>query len=308
MENNIIPMKKEQVAGFYRFMLGDFEINALYDSSLQYPPEIFSDFTSLNKEQIEEMLDNDFAPKTDEGLREIVLNAYLINTGNHLILVDAGIGEIDSPVFIDKKGHLVENIKAAGYTPEQIDIILPTHLHFDHISGIEAKGKMVFPNATVYLAKEEQDFWLSKPVEDYPQNLQEYVKLAQMALEPYKKAGRIKIFNSGDEIIENIKSVPLFGHTPGQVGFLFSSKDTELLISGDFIHIKSVQLNHPEIGDIFDINPIEAGKTRLKVLPKIAERKMLLAVSHFPFPGIGHIRKTDSGYEWHQIEYSLLRK
>ncbi len=64
MENNIIPMKKEQVAGFYRFMLGDFEINALYDSSLQYPPEIFSDFTSLNKEQIEEMLDNDFAPKT----------------------------------------------------------------------------------------------------------------------------------------------------------------------------------------------------------------------------------------------------
>lgn len=98
-------------------------------------------------------------------------------------------------------------------------------------------------------------------------------------------------YASGSEVFPNVKSVPLFGHTPGHTGFEFSSRGQNFLAFGDFVHIKSVQLPHPEVGDIFDTDAETAAQMRLSILPQIAERRILVAGAHFPFPGLGYIKK-----------------
>lgn len=299
-----MSMQKSQVPGFYRLMIGECEVTALFDSAIQFDTSIFKGFTDLGENEIKEMLDGDFVPHTAQGLYGGSLNAYLVNTGKHLILVDAGIGETKSPVFIDKKGRLMENLEAAGYRAEDVDIVLPTHLHFDHIAGVEANGEMCFPNATVYVEELERQFWLQSSSESIPENVLPFVEMARKSLRPYEKSGRVKFYHAGEEIFPYIKSVPLYGHTPGHTGFMVESENEKLILFGDFVHIKSVQLTRPEICDIFDMDIDAVRKARFLGLAHFAEEKLMVAGAHFPFPGIGHIQKDSVGFRWFPIEYT----
>ena len=307
MKENPVPMRKTQAPGFFRTMVGDYEVTALFDSSVRYDASMFSGFTSFTHEELSEMLRRDFVPLMADGMSEGTLSVFLVNTGNHLILIDAGIGETESPVFLDTKGHLTENLVAAGYAASDVDVVLPTHLHFDHINGIMESGEMVFPNATIYLAEQEKIFWLDTPMENFPEAMLPFVKMARDALLPYRRSGRIVSYASGSEVFPNVKSVPLFGHTPGHTGFEFSSRGQNFLAVGDFVHIKSVQLPHPEVGDIFDTDAETAAQMRLSILPQIAERRILVAGAHFPFPGLGYIKKESTGYRWIPIEFRPIR-
>ncbi|WGE43327.1 MBL fold metallo-hydrolase [Actinobacillus equuli subsp. haemolyticus] len=305
---NAVKMQKTQVPGYFRQMVGDIEVTALYDGLGNLDASLMAPFTQFSKAELDAMMDGEFTPRTELGGMEGTIIAFLVNTGDNLILIDAGKGDVEAPIFLDKKGRLLNSLKASGYQPEQVDIILPTHMHADHISGIESNGKRVFKNATVYLPTQEKAFWLDTPMDKLPEAVQPFVALARTAVAPYLKADKVKFYNAGDEVFAGVKTVPLFGHTPGHSGFEFNSKGETVLFWGDVMHNGAVQMVHPEVAIEFDAAPEAARASRQALLTKIAADKTLIAAAHLPFPGLGHIKTETNGkgYRWIPVQYRPL--
>jgi glyoxylase-like metal-dependent hydrolase (beta-lactamase superfamily II) len=235
-------------------------------------------------------------------------NAYLINTGSKLVLVDTGGGK----AFGAALGHLPESLAAAGYKPEQIDAVLITHFHGDHAGGLlNAAGKPAFPNAVVYLAKAENDYWLSDAEPSVPPEYKEHLKqarkMARKISEPYLALNRWKTFEDGNLPIEGIKAVPIPGHTPGHTAYEIKSGGRTLIIIGDTVHVAAVQFARPDAAVSFDSDPKQAVATREALFRRIADGKTFVADMHIAFPGIGRMRSDGkNGYVWVPIEYSPL--
>jgi glyoxylase-like metal-dependent hydrolase (beta-lactamase superfamily II) len=198
------------------------------------------------------------------------------------------------------------NLHSAGYSPEQVDLVLITHLHSDHIGGLSTRdGKRVFPNADVYVAKAENDFWLSSEIAaKAPKEAQEFFQAAQGISAPYIKAGKWHTFSGSDEIAGGIKTVPLPGHTPGHTGYEFSSQGQKILFWGDIIHALNAQLKHPEVSVVFDIDRAAAVATRENLLPVLAEEGTLIAGPHLPFPGLGRLQRDGNPYSWAPVGFT----
>ncbi|MBB6056222.1 MBL fold metallo-hydrolase [Tolumonas osonensis] len=301
---NVVAQKLNQVDGYYRFMLGDFEVTALYDGYLEIGSQVYQPFTKLSAGELNKLLDDEFRPRTKSGAVNTAVSAYLINTGKHLILMDAGSGD----VFNDKVGKVEESLRKSGYSPEQVDIILPTHLHFDHFSGVTRNGKAIYPNATVYIAEQEKAFWFDTAITDMPKHVQKYAQWTRDAVAPYAAENRVNYYSSGEEVIPGVKTVETPGHTPGHGGFEFSSKDQTMFVWGDLLHNHAFQLVDPSIAAEFDVDPKAARASRVKALAEIAKRKIWVAGAHLPFPGIGHIRAEKDGYSWIPVEYTPIEK
>lgn len=292
-----VPQQQTQVAGFYRTMMGDYEVTSLYDGYVSITNDHLK---GLDDKSIDELFKKMFIDSSN-GVQTAV-NAFLINTNQHLILVDTGAAKC----FGDTLGNIKANIKAAGYAAEQIDVVLLTHLHPDHACGVMANNQMVFPNATLYVAKAEADYWLSKEITaKAPETAQLLFKIAQAAVAPYQAANKFKVFT--DKLpIEGVQLVDSMGHTPGHSSYLFSSKGQELLVWGDIIHSHSLQFKHPEVALDFDTDSKQAVITRKKILADAAKNKLWVAGAHLPFPGLGHVAKESNGYRWIPVEFSPM--
>src|SRR6202047_1808868 len=290
------PQHHDQVPGFYRLKVGDLEVTALFDG-----PGVFN-ANWLNGQKTKDGVLK--ALQDDPHLLDVADAGYLVNTGKQLILVDAGSGTWFGG---GKFGHLVANLRSAGYTPEEVDIVLVTHLHSDHIGGLTTQdGKRVFPNAEVYVSKAESDFWLSPEIAaKAPKDAQPFFQSAQAIVAPYIKAGKWRTFSGSEPIVDGMQLVPLLGHTPGHTGYEFSSKGQKILFWGDIIHAQRVQLQHPEVTAIFDIDQTAAAATRHQLLSKLAGEDVLIAAPHSSlFPALGRLRKDGSGYSWVPVVFT----
>src|SRR5216684_2119649 len=290
------PQHHDQAPGFYRLTVGDLEVTALYDGTGVFDQQWLNG-TKATMEGVVKALHE------DSHTLDVVDMGFLVNTGKQLILVDAGAGTWWGGGAL---GRLAGSLRSAGYTPEEVDVVLVTHLHSDHVGGLTTQdGKRVFPNADVYVAKAENDFWLSPEIAaKAPKDAQEFFQAAQAISAPYIKAGKWHTFSSSDEIAEGIKIVPLPGHTPGHTGYEFSSKGQKILFWGDIIHAQSVQLKHPEVSVAFDIDPAAAVATRNKLLTALVDGKVLVAGPHMAFPGAGRLRKDGNAYSWAPILFT----
>jgi glyoxylase-like metal-dependent hydrolase (beta-lactamase superfamily II) len=201
---------------------------------------------------------------------------------------------------------LVRSLRSAGYTPEEVDVVLVTHLHSDHVGGLTTQdGNRVFPNAEIYVAKAESDFWLSPELAaKAPKDTQPFFQNAQGIAAPYLKAGKWHTFSVSETIIDGMQLVPLPGHTPGHTGYEFSSKGQKILFWGDTIHAQRVQLQHPEITVVFDIDPSAAAARRNQLLTKLAGEDVVIAGPHMLFPGLGRLHKEGSGYRWTPVQFT----
>lgn len=291
------PINKTQ-PGYYRVMVGDIEVTALSDGTNGLPAGKL--LVGMAKEEINQKLADAFLSDPVETS----INAYLVNTGKKLILVDTGAGGL-----LDKdSGHLLASMKAAGYAPGQIDEIYLTHLHLDHAAGLTHKGKRVFPNAIVRMDKKEADYWLSaENVAKASAISKEFFTVAQHALKPYITAGKLHPYEGDGELTPGVSSVVNYGHTPGHNAYLVASKGQRLLIVGDMIHVGAIQFAQPDITIGFDSDQHEAMTDRRKVFDAVADERELVAAAHVSFPGIGHIMKEGSGYRWIPINYGLAR-
>jgi glyoxylase-like metal-dependent hydrolase (beta-lactamase superfamily II) len=240
----------------------------------------------------------------DPHMLDVVDSGFLVDTGKQLILVDAGAGTWWGAAAL---GRLAGSLRSAGYAPEEINIVLLTHLHSDHVGGLTTQdGKRVFPIADVYVAKAESDFWLSPEIAaKAPKDVQPFFKSAQAIAAPYIKAGKWHTFSGSESIVDGMQLVPSAGHTPGHTGYEFSSKGQKILFWGDIVHAQRVQLQHPEVTAVFDIDQTAAAATRNQLLARLAKENVLIATPHASsFPALGHLRKDGSGYSWVSVVFT----
>jgi len=290
------PQHRDQVPGFYRLKVGDLEVTALFDGAAVFDAHWLNG-TKATMDGVVKAL------QEDPRLLDVSDEGFLVNTGKQRILVDAGAGSWWGGGVL---GRLEGSLRSAGYTPEEVDLVLITHLHSDHVGGLTTQdGKRVFPNADVYVAKAESDFWLSAEIAaKAPKDVQPFFQSAQAIAAPYIKAGKWHTFNGSESIVDGMQLVPLPGHTPGHTGYEFSSKGQKILFCGDIIHAQRVQLQHPEVTAVFDIDQNAAAATRLQLLPKLAREDVLIAGPHMPFPALGRLRKEGSAYSWVPVVFT----
>lgn len=301
LANAEAPKVQTQVPGYYRIQLGQFEITALYDGAIELDTKLLK---NTNPAELQLLLSRMFVgnPKM-----QTAVNAYLINTGSNLVLVDAGAAKLFGPSL----GHVLENMKAAGYEPSQVDTVVITHLHGDHMGGLnDANGQPLFPKATVLVSQEDNDFWLSqKNTDDAPTERQPFFKMARDSAAPYLASGQWKTFTEGSILAPGIEAVKANGHTPGHTAYAVESEGHKLLIWGDLVHAHAVQFARPGVSIEFDIDQIQAIATRKSIMKAMAASKSLVAGMHLPFPGLGHVRAEGKGrYSWVPIEFGPMPK
>ncbi|WP_044873602.1 MBL fold metallo-hydrolase [Pseudomonas sp. LFM046] len=297
-----VAKQQTQVPGFYRMAVGELEVTALYDGYVDLDTKLLK---GARAEDIQSLLARMFI-ESGKGVQTAV-NAYLVNTGKHLVLVDTGSAKCFGPTL----GGILGNLKAAGYQPEQVDSVLLTHLHPDHACGLlDAEGKPAFANATVFVAQDEAAFWLSpEAAAKAPADSKAFFEMAQKAVAPYKTAGKLKTYTPGDALVEGVSAAPSPGHTPGHTGYLFSSKGQALLVWGDVVHNHAAQFAHPDIAIEFDVDNAKAIASRKQVFAAAAKDKLWVAGAHLPFPGLGHVRSEGEGkgYAWVPAEFGPIR-
>ncbi len=289
------PQVQTQAPGYYRMMLGDFEVTALSDGTVGLHVEKLLQGTTPKK--VESAL-----AKWRLGLPlETSVNGYLVNTGSKLVLIDAGAGGLFGPTL----GKLVANLKASGYTPEQVDEIYITHMHPDHVGGLAADGKVVFPNAVVRADQADADFWLSAAnLEAAPKDSKGFFQGAQASLKPYVDAGRFRAISVDEELVPGIKAVATHGHTKGHRNYVVESKGQRLVLWGDLMHVAAVQFAMPAVTIDFDNDSKAAAPQRRKHYADAASKGYYVAVAHVSFPGIGKLRPDGKGYAWVPANYT----
>lgn len=232
------------------------------------------------------------------------INAYLINTGSKLVLIDAGAGAFFGPTV----GKLVSNLQAAGYQPAQIDEIYITHMHVDHVGGLVSGEQGVFPNAIVRAEQKEADYWLDPAnAEAAPKEAKDFFRGALASLKPYVAAGKFKPFDGTTELVPGVTALPKRGHTPGHTVYAVESKGQRLVLWGDLMHVAAVQFPTPAVTIQFDVDSKAAAAERKKEYADAAKRGHWVAASHLPFPGIGHLRADGRGYQWVPANYTEIR-
>ena len=282
------PMQKAQAPGYYRMMVGDIEVTALSDGTVGLP------MTKLLNNMPEGQAEKDLARSYLKDPVETSVNTYLINTGSKLVMVDCGAGVFFGPTL----GKLLANIRAAGYTPEQIDEIYVTHMHADHVGGLMADGKPAFANAVVRADKRDADFWLSQAAMDKaPDEAKGFFKAAMATIGAYQTAGKFKAFDGDTELVPGVRSQVAYGHTPGHSTYVVESKGEKLVLWGDMMHVAAVQFAKPMVTITFDSDNVAAATQRAKAYAAAAEQGHWVGSTHLSFPGIGRLRANgDGGY------------
>jgi glyoxylase-like metal-dependent hydrolase (beta-lactamase superfamily II) len=292
------PMAKTSAPGFQRIMLGDFEVTALSDGTADLPMAKL--LTNTTEQHVNKVLANNFL----KSPLETSVNGYLVNTGEKLVLVDTGAGAFFGPTL----GKLLGNLKAAGYQPEQVDEIYITHMHADHVGGLVADGKMVFPNAVVRADKHDADFWLSaENLENADEDSKGFFQAAQACLGPYVQAGKFSPFEGDTELVAGVKARATYGHTKGHAIYMVESKGQKLALWGDLMHVAAVQFPEPSVTIKFDTDSKAAAVQRKKAYAEAAKQGYWVGSAHISFPGLGHLVVQGKGYAWIPANYSVIR-
>ncbi len=282
------PRAGAPMAGALRYKVGDFEITALLDGYLDVTPEVVIGYEAAEGERL-----RGAALIEGDALR-IPVNAFLVNTGERLILVDAGSSGALGPTA----GRLPSALEAAGVSPDQIDALLITHMHPDHLFGaIDGEGKPAFNNAELILPEVDNAFWYDDAAMNAaPEQFKSFFLGARRAAEAYK--GRQTLFAGDKEILPGVQAMALPGHTPGHTGYTFDSNGETLVIAGDILHMAVYQFDKPDWGIGFDIDPQAAGATRKKFFDQASSDKLFFAGAHIPFPGMGRVVKEGDSYRF----------
>jgi glyoxylase-like metal-dependent hydrolase (beta-lactamase superfamily II) len=254
----------------FSFKTGAFEVYMLEESSGPGRPSIL---LGISPEDLEK-----YAPG---GNFQSAVNTFLIRGQGLTVVVDTGFG-----------GAIFESLKALGVSPADVDAVLITHMHGDHIGGLQKDGKALFPNAKVYVAKQERDYWLGARNDPG----------ARAALAPYGR--RVETFAPGKiganppELLRGIRALAAFGHTPGHTLFLLESEGQKFLIWGDLMHAEKIQFPLPSISVSYDADPAAAAASRREVLQYVSQNKIPVGGMHLVYPAVGTVRAEEEGYSF----------
>jgi len=295
------PLSKEQAPYFYRFNHGKMQATVVSDGPIPLG-EPSGAFLGASRDEISKMLTDNFLPPDNAVLEQ---NALVVNTGDKLVLIDTGMGT--STMFGPTQGKLLASLKAAGIDPKDIDGVLATHAHCDHVWGIMGDdGKPNFPNAQVYISQADFDFWTDEKklsMKD-PAFMQPFVEGARKNLLPVRD--RMVFFKDGEEFLPGIQAVSAPGHTVGHTIFMVTSDGKTMAAIGDLTHHHILLVEKPRIEFAYDTDPKQSANTRVRILDMLAAQKIPLVAYHFPWPGLGHVAKQGDGFRYHAAPMQMV--
>jgi len=288
--------RKDEASGeFKRFTMGDFEITALSDGHriVPDPHSIFG--TDQDQSAVETLLKENFLPT--EAM-QFTFAPVLINTGSDLVIVDTGNGE---GAREGGAGQTLQSLAASGYKPEDVSIVVLTHMHGDHIGGMMEGGKPAFPNARYVAHKVEYDFWADDARMGTEAEKNHQLVMANVV--PF--ADKFTFVREGDEVVSGITAHEAFGHTPGHTIYRVESGGRALILTGDTSNHFVLSLQRPEWEVSFDMDKNMATISRKKVFDMIAAERIPFIGYHMPFPGAGYVEKIDEGYRFVPVTYQF---
>jgi glyoxylase-like metal-dependent hydrolase (beta-lactamase superfamily II) len=263
--------------------IGSIKVTSLLDGELVLPAEVL---LNLKDEDLQIIKDN-----AENAITSSNINAYLIQSGERNLLVDAGCRELFGPTC----GFIQDALAEAGVSLQQVTDIFLTHLHPDHIAGtLNIDGTSVFNNAHLHLIDKEHDFWIKENFDAVEVNGADWANLAQSVVTAYKD--RLNLLSQGKEIMPGVNTVAIPGHTPGHSGFRVDSGNNSLMHLGDILHLQNLQLIDPNVSTVFDIDYDTALASRKRVLDMVSNDKNLCTSGHWLTPKFGHIERHGQGF------------
>ena len=279
------PMMDTGGGIFSRAKLGEYDVTTLLDNqrTVDNIQSIFG--MNVSKEEFGKVSAENLIP-ADKS--QFFFTPTVINTGTELILFDTGLGE---------NGNIVGALSAAGYTPDQVDIVVITHMHPDHIGGLILDDKPVFPNARYITGSTEYDFWNKQdPQSGIP---------ALMAKKVKPLIEKFSFIKGGDTIASGITAMETFGHTPGHMAFMVESKGEQIALLADMTNHYVWSLAYPDWEVKFDMDKSAAAATRRKTLDMLATDKIPFIGYHMPFPATGYVETRGNGFKYVPTSYQL---
>jgi glyoxylase-like metal-dependent hydrolase (beta-lactamase superfamily II) len=285
-----------------RFKLGGFEVATIMDSKVIRSGLTPSFGGEAGAAEVKALA---AAARMDADRYEHPFTPMLVNTGKELVLFDTGNGSLSAEYEQMKgrlpPGNLVARMAQAGYKPEDVDVVVLTHGHPDHIGGLTKGGQPVFPNARYVFGAAEFDFW------NKGENIREARKFNR---ELYMKivvplANRATMIKPGDEVVPGIRAVDAAGHSPGLLAFTIESEGKRLINWADTCNHYVVAIQRPDLHLDVDDDKEKAVATRKRILDMVTTDKLFVAGFHMPFPGLGWVEKTSGGYRWVPHSYQM---
>ncbi len=264
--------------------IGSVEITALLDSPFLQNPKV------LAPEHADELAAEYRDALDARGLFLGAVTCYLVRSAGQLILVDTGIGPRKRPGF--PAGHLDEALREAGVRPDEIDVVVHTHLHTDHIGWNtydtdDGRTEIFFPKARFVIQRAEWDYWTTPEMLAEPRG----VALRECVV-PLRDSGRIQFTQGEEPFGEHLVFISAPGHTPGHVAIGISDSGERGVIIGDASH-HPFHVAHPDWITPLDWDPVQAAASRDRIFNLAADEQRLVLAGHWTHPGWGHIVRLD---------------
>ena len=296
------PMQGPLQPGVFRFKLGGFEVATLLDGK-SIRDKLHPNFGgNASAEEVHALAR---ANNIDTERFEHTYTPVLVNTGRELVLFDTGNGTLAEEIEAMRgrlpPGQLLQRLAEAGYKPEDIDIVVTTHGHPDHIGGLIRRGEPVFPKARYVFGAAEFDFW--KRGENVREARKGNRELFVKRIVPH--AERATFVKPGDPVASGITAVDAAGHSPGLLAFHVESEGKRFLIAADAVTQYVMAIQRPDWYFDMDDEKDKAVATRKRILDMLATDRVPMTAYHMPFPGVGWIERAGTGYRWVPHSYQL---
>jgi glyoxylase-like metal-dependent hydrolase (beta-lactamase superfamily II) len=288
------PLADKQAPSFYRYKVGEAQVNVISDGVNTFP---LGDTFVLNakKDKVNAALDKAFLPRDKVSVH---FSPLVINTGGKLVVIDTGNGP---GAFASSKGNVglfASNLTAAGFDPKNIDMVVISHFHGDHVNGLlTADGTAAFPNAEVLVPAVEWKFWMDdgEMSRATGERMQGLFKNNRRVFEAGLKK-KVTPYEWGKDVAPGLLAVASVGHTPGHTSYVLSSGSDKVFIQSDVTNHPSLFVANPGWHLMFDQDPALAEKTRRKVYDMLVADRMRVQGFHYPFPANGYVEKDGKGY------------
>lgn len=288
------PLIGAERPSYYRFDLGDFEVTTLLDGAIKLdgPHPIFGQ--NVEESAVHALAEQNFLPPSQMS---ISFTPLIVNTGEQVIMFDSGNGAGRRP----DAGHLADLFEQAGFAPAEIDLVVLTHFHPDHIGGLMENGAPFFPNARYVTHETEYDFWSAE--DKLSGGTERVAKLTQSNVVPL--AENMTFIKEGNDVASGITAISAAGHTPGHTAFHLESAGARLMITADTANHHVMSLQKPDWHVRFDMDKEAAIAARKSVFGLIAADRIPFTGYHMPFPAVGYIEQLDDGFRYVPASYQL---